>query len=159
MIVRILSKEHFDTVLPRMRIDNLNVEEHLDKAFISILDPDRPNSSYFIDNHPNVLRLVFADETPDGNYARIKKGLNECQLFTRQQGEEILNFVERNKHIETLFIHCSAGISRSGAVGLVINDYYGEETYMEFGNSNTNIRPNFYIVALLRRIYNGIGDE
>ena len=159
MIVRVLSKDHFDTVLPRMRIDNSNVEEHLDKAFISITDGDREDVHYFNKDYKNVLNLEFDDASDLENERRIKSGRTELLLFTRKQAEQILNFIEKNKFVETLYVHCLAGRSRSGAVGLVINDYYGEETYMEFANNNPYIKPNFFIVALLRRVYNGVKDE
>lgn len=155
MIVRVLSKSHFDTVLPRMRIDNSNVEEHTDKAFISITDGDREDSHYFDKNYSNVLNLEFDDATDEENERRIKAGLNELVLFTEQQANQIIDFIERNKHVETFYIHCLAGQSRSGAVGMFVNDLHGEETYFEFVNSNPTIRPNYFILALLRRIQNG----
>lgn len=155
MIVRVLSKSHFDTVLPRMRIDNSNVEEHTDKAFISITNGDREDSHYFDKDYSNVLNLEFDDATDEENERRIKAGLNELVLFTEQQSKQIIEFIEKNKHVETFYVHCLAGQSRSGAVGLFINDLHGEETYFEFANSNPTIKPNYFILALLRRVQNG----
>ena len=156
MIVRVLSKSHFDTVLPRMRITDLNVSEHKDKAFISIINSDTDDKSYFDKDYSNVLRLVFDDATAEENINRVNMGLNELQLFTKEQGIKILKFIEDNKHVETFYVHCLAGQSRSGAIGVFINDLYGEETYFQFANSNPIIKPNYYILAMLRRIYNGI---
>ncbi len=157
MIVRVLSKNHFDEVLPRMKILNENVElQHSDKAFISILNSDTPNASYFNKDYSNVLRLIFDDATEEENENRIKKGLKELQLITTEQCKSLLSFIEQNKHVETFYVHCSAGVSRSGAVGVFINDLFGEESYFEFANSNPIIKPNYYILAILRRIYNGI---
>ena len=154
MIVRVLSKGHFDTVLPRMRIDNTNVEEHVDKAFISITDGDMKDVHYFDKDYSNVLNLEFDDATDEENERRVKSGQKELVLFTKEQGKKIIDFVEKNKHVETFFVHCLAGQSRSGAVGVFINDLFGEETYFEFANSNPIIKPNYFILALLRRIYN-----
>lgn len=159
MKVRVLSKDHFDTVLPRMKIYNENVEQHLDKAFISIVDGDKEDIHYFDRDYSNVLNLSFDDATDEENERRVKNGETELALFTKEQGEKILEFVEKNKHVEIFYVHCLAGKSRSGAVGLIINDYYGEESYYEFANSNPYIKPNFFMVALLRRIYNGVSDE
>jgi predicted protein tyrosine phosphatase len=159
MIVRVLNKSHFDTVLPRMRIDDSNVEKHLDKAFISILNSEF-SDFYFSEDHYNVLRLKFDDETIEGNELRRKKGLRESQLFTRKQGEQIVEFLEKNRNVDTLYVHCLAGVSRSGAVGTFANDIYGNKAFYEFCNSNPIIKPNYFILALLRRVYNGIeGDE
>lgn len=159
MIVRVLSKDHFDTVLPRMCIDNLNVEEHSDKAFISITDGDKEDIHYFDKDYQNVLNLEFDDASDEENQRRIKLGLRELILFTREQGEQIIDFLEKNKSIETLYVHCLAGRSRSGAVGTFANDVYGAETFYEFCNSNPTIMPNYFILALLKRVYNGVSDE
>jgi hypothetical protein len=40
-----------------------------------------------------------------------------------------------------------------------INDILGEETYFEFLNENPIIKPNYFILALLRRVYNGISQN
>jgi predicted protein tyrosine phosphatase len=159
MKVRVLSKDLFDTILPRMRIENQNVEEHFDKAFISITDGDREDIHYFNKDYKNVLNLEFDDASDLENERRIKFGQTELILFTRQQGQQIIDFLDENKGIETLYVHCLAGRSRSGAIGTFANDIYGKETFYEFCNSNPTISPNYYILALLKRIYNGIADE
>lgn len=154
MKVRVLSKDHFDTVLPRMRIDNSNVEQQLNYAFISITDGDMEDVHYFEKDYRNVLNLEFDDATDEENERRVKFGQSELLLFTVEQAKRVIEFIEKNKNVETLFVHCLAGRSRSGAVGLFINDIYGEQTYFEFANSNPTINPNYYIVALLRRVQN-----
>jgi len=156
--VRVLSKTLFDTILPRMRIDDTNVESQ-NLAFISIRNSDMPDTSYFKETHPNVLGLVFDDETEEGNEIRLKKGLKGSQLFTREQGQQIIDFVERNKNVDIIYVHCLAGQSRSGAVGLFINDIWGEQNYYDFAQSNPTIKPNYFIVAILRRIYNNIEED
>ena len=158
MRVRVLSKNIFDNILPRMKINDSNVEEY-NYAFISILNSDTPNSSYFNQDHPNVLRLVFDDATMEENDRRIKLGLTELKLFTREQGDEILKFIEQNKNVDIFYVHCLAGQSRSGAVGTFINDIYGEQNFYNFVQSNPIIKPNYYILALLRRIYNNIEND
>ena len=145
MIIKVLSKNQFDLVLTHMLITNDNVNQHLDKAFISITNDN--NSHYFNKDYKNVLNLEFDDASDEEK---------ELVLFTEEQAEKIFKFAEENKSVETLYVHCLAGRSRSGAIGLVMNDYYGEETYMQFINNNPYITPNYFIVALLRRIYNKI---
>lgn len=154
MKVRVLSKKHFEDVLPRMKITNLNVEEHIDKAFISIINEE--DNHYFNKNYNNVLNLSFDDATDEENDRRIQNGLTELKLFTKEQGKSIVDFVDKNKNVNIFYVHCLAGSSRSGAVGTFINDIYGKETFFEFCNSNPIIKPNYYILALLRRIYNNI---
>lgn len=159
MIVRVLSKDRFDDIMPRMRIPSTKeVQEHTDKAFISIMNSELPNS-YFPQDYSNVLRLVFDDVTEEENEKRIKSGRQEMQLFTREQAETIVEFISRNSHVKEFYVHCLAGVSRSGAVGTFINDVYGEETYFQFLDENPIIKPNYFILALLRRVWNGIPPE
>ena len=150
MKVRVLSKNLFDSILERMRIDNSNVEEHVDKAFISINSSD--TTSYFDKDYSNVLRVVFDDATPEENEHRLLNGLEPLDLCTVEIGEKIVDFIEAHKNVETFYVHCRAGQSRSGAVGTFINDFYGEQTFYEFCNSNPIIKPNYFILALLKRI-------
>ena len=131
MKVRVLSKDHFDTVLPRMRIDNSNVEQQLNYAFISITDGDMEDVHYFEKDYRNVLNLEFDDATDEENERRVKFGQSELLLFTVEQAKRVIEFIEKNKNVETLFVHCLAGRSRSGAVGLFINDKYKNEFFLK----------------------------
>jgi predicted protein tyrosine phosphatase len=158
MRVRVLPKNMFDTILPRMRITESNVEGQ-NAAFISIINSDAVGTSYFNSDHSNVLRMVFDDATFDENERRAKLGLNELVLFTREQAQQILDFVNKNSEVETFYVHCSAGRSRSGAVGTFINDIWGSQTFEQFLQSNPTVSPNYYILALLRRVYNNIEDD
>jgi predicted protein tyrosine phosphatase len=158
MRVRVLSKNMFDTLLPRMRIDESNVDTQ-NAAFISIVNSDSIGTSYFKNEHSNVLKLVFDDTTSQENHRRIKQGQSELTVFSREQAQQILDFVNKHKDVETFYVHCLAGRSRSGAVGTFINDIYGSQTFEQFLQSNTTVSPNYYILALLRRVYNNIEDD
>ena len=158
MRVKVLSKNLFDTTLTKMKINDSNVE--MQKfAFISIINSDLIETSFFKEDHINVLRLVFDDATQEENERRIKAGLTELQLFTRNQAIQIIDFIEKNKNVETFYVHCLAGSSRSGAVGTFINDIYGSQTFHQFLESNPFVRPNYYILALLRRIHNNVEED
>lgn len=157
MRTRVLSKLKFDEILPRMGITNDTVG-NFDAAFISISNPDSQHTAYFDGNRKNVLNLVFDDATDEENQRRSTLGLTELQLFTRKQAQEIIDFIEANRDRETVYVHCSAGRSRSGAVGTFINDVWGRQTFQEFINSNPTVSPNYYVLALLRRVYNNIED-
>jgi|LakMenE01Jun11ns_1017448.scaffolds.fasta_scaffold8944012_1 predicted protein tyrosine phosphatase len=157
MRTRVLSKLKFDEILPRMGITNDTVG-NFDAAFISISNPDSAHTAYFDGNRKNVLNLVFDDATDEENQRLSTLGLTELQLFTRKQAQEIIDFMEVNRDRETVYVHCSAGRSRSGAVGTFINDVWGRQTFQEFINSNPTVSPNYYVLALLRRVYNNIED-
>ena len=162
MKIRVLSKNLFDDILPRMGLTEENAIRDDSKAFISILNSDTPNNSYFKNEAKNVLKLVFDDITDREIEMLTKRGdrmIEDLILFNREHANRIIAFMENNKDVETLYVHCTAGVSRSGAVGTFINDVYGKQTFLEFCNSNPYIHPNFYILALLRRVYNNIEDE
>ena len=91
MRVRVLSKLKFDELLPRIGVTNDNADTHKNLAFISIVNSDTKDS-YFKENKPNVLRLVFDDATDEENKRRVKLGLNELQLFTTNDGKQIIEF-------------------------------------------------------------------
>lgn len=153
MKVRVLSKQIFDSVLVNIQINDSNVEEHSDKAFISIINDDGKDTSFFKSEHPNVIKFVFDDATDEENKLRVRKGLTELKLFNKEDAIRLIEFLETNKNITDLLVHCAAGQSRSGAIGTFANDYFGEETYHEFMRNNPMVRPNYYILALIKRIY------
>lgn len=55
----------------------------------------------------DTLTLYFDD---------IEVATEGLTLFTSQQAGEIIEFILRNRTVDTLLVHCYAGISRTGAV-------------------------------------------
>lgn len=161
MKVRVLSKNGFDALLARMRLSESEAIRDNSKAFISILSSDIPDSSYFKNEAANVIKLTFDDVTDTELEWKAKSGqdVSKFILFDRLQAKKIVDFLEVNKTAETLYIHCTAGVSRSGAVGVFANDVCGEQSFFDFCNNNPQIRPNSFVLALLRRVYDGINDE
>lgn len=114
-----------------------NPLDHSDVFFISILDPDCPES--FHKDTDNFKTWWFYDlEYEVGSY----------KPMSEEQGKEIVEFILKNKDRKRCIVHCSAGVSRSGAIGEFINDLYGEP-YQDFKRTNPNIVPNLYIKKLL----------
>ena len=70
--------------------------------------------------------------------------------------EEIVRFIKRIDTNRLLFINCGAGVSRSGAVGEVLNEYFNR--YLEFNalddeyfrRLNPQILPNPLVRRILR---------
>lgn len=156
MRVKVLSKMKFDEILHRIGVTQENVSANQKEAFISIVNSDTPEASYFKKDEANVIRLVFDDATDQENERRVQMGLNELKLFTVEDSQKIINFVERNLNVDTIYVHCSAGRSRSGAVGTFINDVWGEQSFYSFLESNPTVSPNYFILALLRRTFNNV---
>ena len=71
-------------------------------------------------NHINVLNLEFDDVTEDTEFNG-----HLLKAMTEEQAQKCVDFIENNigKHI---YIHCRAGISRSGAIAKFIVEFYNE---------------------------------
>lgn len=98
----------------------------------------------------NVLKLVFDDASDnEGN----------VNLFTDKHADRIKEFAERIDKSKTLYINCQATISRSGAVGTVLNDYFNlflqdckrTKDWYDFFADNRQIQPNAYVMRILRK--------
>lgn len=150
--VFIYSKGLFEKNLSLSGITEENVEDIKGTAFISILNTDDvgDNKGHFSTNKSNVLVLYFDDISEDLEFQPGKF----AKVITEDQAKEIIAFVERNKEIISngnCIVHCSAGVSRSGAVGTFISDFL-QFNYDEFRKNNPNIHPNPVVLSLLKRL-------
>lgn len=121
-------------------------------ALISILDSGSKsviksnNKSY--DNLVNTIELTFDDISSD----IVIDYYPNLVLFNKTHAEQIIKFVEKVFNVvELIIIHCSAGISRSGAIGLWIVDKYNLD-YKEFIKANKQILPNRHVYGLLSSV-------
>lgn len=107
-------------------------------------------------NSPNLLALRFHDA--ELGYR------NKILLMTYSDAEKARKFVkqiEKNEEYlkKDLYVHCTAGISRSGAFGEILNDYFNlylnnmekSKDWDFFWNMNgRRIQPNGWVKRLLR---------
>ena len=148
--IHILSKPQFNDFMANHQINDDNVESKLkSSAVISINDTAGDWScSWFLYDHPNVLRLWFDDVETDLQVSPTNR--ETCRACTPEQARRIFEFIKKNKHRDFL-VHCSAGISRSGAIGQFILDYLGgDKEYFE--KYNPHIHPNAHISRLLNKL-------
>ena len=68
--------------------------------------------------------------------------------FSDNDAEAIIEFADRHKNIETMIIHCAAGISRSGATGCFLAEKYGISAKNIF-DAHPYLEPNEEIVNRL----------
>jgi predicted protein tyrosine phosphatase len=106
-----------------------------------------------------ILSVKFSDLTLD-EYNKLsfqKKSISF--LFKEEQAKSIINFINKVNAMEIpeLFIHCAAGISRSGAVGVWTCRYLNLDEN-EFLENNKHILPNTYILNVLNSA-SGINDQ
>ena len=150
MKIRILARVFFEKVkgtptevelLEKSKIISINSSWGFD---------DTPPFSEKYLKHPHLLTLTFDDicsepETPEEQGNAI--------LFNEDMARAIIRFVDDRQL--PLLVHCTAGISRSGAVGEVLNWYFNR--YLErnaaddedFVRNNRQIQPNTLVRKIL----------
>jgi len=155
MRVIVLSKMEFNILMVNNNITDDNVEKRDSVMFISINDSNA--HSHFDKNHDNVIALYFDDIDKEGEVSPINKG--ECKVFDDEMAENLYQFIKRNKDKETCVVHCEAGISRSGSVGLFVNDYTQSDSE-RFKRDNPYISPNQRVFRMLKnQWYNNLDSN
>ena len=153
------SFQGFKKILETNNWNDSNLPDNV--AFISICCTETGNSSYethlLSDNHDNVINLDFddingytlKDQFPDDDYVKDNpaRGLND------EQGLQLVKFIENNIG-KDIYVHCSAGVSRSqGVVKFILeyyNDYYKES---DTNPDNPCEMPNQHVFDVLRKFY------
>ena len=114
---------------------------------------DTPPFSEELLNHPHLLNLTFDDicnepETPEDQ--------GNAVLFNAAMAQQIMRFVDDGEL--PLLVHCTAGISRSGAVGEVLNWYFNRylernaDDDEEFVQNNRQIQPNTIVRRIMLKV-------
>ncbi|MCD7807848.1 MAG: hypothetical protein LUH02_00785 [Erysipelotrichaceae bacterium] len=87
-----------------------------------------------------VLTLYFDD---------IVKDVDGAVLFNEEHARKIIDFISNHKDVDTLLIHCYAGMSRSRAVGAFAVKMLGGDNsdYFKYGS------PNPYVYELLNNTW------
>jgi predicted protein tyrosine phosphatase len=138
-----LSKKMFDSY-----VTNKIISHNSKSCYISILDVDNIENKYELDND-NFLQVKISDTEEDifvdGNLKYQKP--SDIEL------NRIVDFVHKNADKNNFIIHCSAGISRSGAVATYISyKYINDIDSYEFMLDNKHILPNKYILKRLMEL-------
>lgn len=162
--ILILPKVGFDNAMKQIGIDDSNVDTvYHSFAFISIgnsqrvagsgkqhnqFNPSFEENHWFKSDHENVLNLVFDDIGPT-----LKEQEPSLVLFDESMAKAIIKFWEKNKG-KKFILHCTAGISRSGAVGNFIRQVENLN-YESFKTDNPQILPNMWVLDVLSKVYGG----
>ena len=115
-------------------------------------DDTPPFSEEYL-KHPHLLTLTFDDVC---NEPETPEDLGNAILFNEDMAHAIMRFVDDGKF--PLLVHCTAGISRSGAVGEVLNWYFNR--YLEnntaddedFEQNNRQIQPNTIVRRIMLKV-------
>jgi predicted protein tyrosine phosphatase len=156
--IHVMGILEFKNVMLKNNFNDDNIEDNKHEfAVISITCGDNSTDNfiplkhgmndehYFKSNHANVLNMEFydIDET-------IEKDGKKYESFSAEQAKRLIDFIEVNQNKHYL-IHCHAGISRSGAVGQFITDFYGWADKATFNFQYRNrIIPNVEVTKKLK---------
>ena len=134
--IKILSKE--ECILFSKDIIN---EKHI---IISINDSNCDTEIFSNANIIKVYRAWFDD---------ITKPIDGCRLMSIADALDIKNFVDLYKDkITNIVVHCTAGISRSGAVGCFLARYLnGDDSYLL---STGEYIPNKHVYKAMCEVFN-----
>lgn len=114
---------------------------------ISITDPGAPEVQIKqAESIREILRLSFHDVD------RAVSGQTDIVLFTKEQAQQIIDFVERwNDIVSICAVNCEAGISRSAAVAAAIATIYHLDIINKFFNIPYN--PNRFVFRTILNLY------
>ena len=153
MKIRVLPRKFFEQIkgtptevelLEKSKIISINSSWGFD---------DTPPFSPELLNHPHLLTLTFDDIC---NEPETPEDLGNAILFNQDMALAIMRFVDDGKL--PLLVHCTAGISRSGAVGEVLNWYFNR--YLknittddeEFIQNNRQIMPKTIVRRIMMKV-------
>lgn len=122
--------------------------------FITIRDHKVETPVLNFHKDSNVLSLMF-DDVEESDEQEILERFHYI-VFNEDMAKEIHDFVERIDKNKTLYVNCHAGVSRSGAVGIVLNEYFNrflennKDDYEYFFENNKQIIPNSTVSRILK---------
>ena len=162
--IHTLSAADFKHTMKNNDLYDCNIEQRTDLAVISIgnsFDDDLaedifangPSSHWFRHPHRNVLNIDFDDIAAPDEW----KNLSKCPgyvLFDEEMARKIAGFVEENRDASIWIVHCSAGVSRSGAVSRWLKDWLDIKYGIEANNVDGRYAsPNPHVLRILDRCF------
>lgn len=132
------------------QVSNEYIKAQTNWCFISILDPsDDLNDSKYDKTLDNFLQVKMWDVKED----IYCDGELIYEKPTDEALQQITDFINKHSSKQAFIIHCTAGISRSGAVArFVFDKFAGDVDVLQFNEGNKYIRPNQYILERLKEI-------
>lgn len=166
MQIVVMSRHMFERYMKDKQITPDNVEKLKDVFIISIQNDaeDNLDDTYkptFTESKSNVHVVKFSDVSKDIQVKMI--GSTEtvtAKAMTAEQAQAMYSFIKEHKTKKVCLIHCTAGVSRSGAVGAFVAEVMGVN-YLDFKAANPSILPNERVLRLLRnaRLNDGVVEN
>lgn len=153
MKIRVLPRAFFETI--KGTPDEITLLES--SKIISINSSwgwdSEPPFSPELRGHKHLLVMNFDDIA---NEPETPEDLGQAVMFSPEMAERIRRFVDDGRM--PLLVHCAAGISRSGAVGEVLNWYFNRyltnnrTDYNDFIQNNRQILPNPIVRKIMIKV-------
>lgn len=126
-------------------VSNEYIKSKSDWVFVSILDEDNTEKKYDT-SLPNFLQVKMWDIVED-----LTSGDKHYKKVSDEELIRVVDFINANSDKSNFVVHCSAGISRSGAVARWIAEKF-EVNSKDFYKNNPYIQPNLYILKRLKEL-------
>lgn len=160
--IHTLSVADFKHTMKDNDLYDSNIEQRTDLAVISIgnsfddelsddIFANGPSSHWFKCLHRNVLNLDFDDITAPDEWKSLSK-CSQYVLFNEDMALQIADFVEKNRSVAVWIVHCSAGVSRSGAVSRWLKNWLEYKYNISASNVDGKYAlPNPYVLKILNQ--------
>ena len=131
--VSVLNEKEFIDLLNKNPITSENTHKFSNTMFISILDTDKKP---VLPNTGNYLNLSFDD---------VEKNVpGVAKTMSIKDAQKLNGFITMNKSKKKCFIHCSAGISRSGSLGkYIVDELKGNLNFFKDNNPHIDVKRHF----------------
>lgn len=141
MDLKVMSKAKMKELLEINEfLNNPEKIEGNDIAIISVIDPGKERLI------PHNLKNVLVLEFPDIDDADASNSFN--------YEEDVITFIKKHKNKSMFFVHCTAGVSRSGGIGMFIRDFYLNEYEKQyFDRFHKHLTPNALVYRRLVNAY------
>lgn len=123
-------------------IDTKDIQE--DTILISI---NCPSETRHIFRNPKIIDVLYlhCDDLTEEQFNKINQEDKEGYiLFNLKMAQEVKRFIDFHKDIKNIIVHCTAGISRSGAVGVVISKYLNGQDIDLYNKGSINPNETLY---------------
>ncbi|MBR3228382.1 MAG: hypothetical protein IKF68_07560 [Erysipelotrichaceae bacterium] len=92
-----------------------------------------------------MLTLYFDD---------VVKEVEGTVMFSDEQADMIIDFIDAHKDVDTLMIHCYGGESRSRAVAAFAMEYMGQngQGFLETGRANEHVYDVLQVAWIRRQL-------
>lgn len=128
-----LNRKEFEDMIVQKNISSENVTHKTKSMFISIIDS---GADPILKDSNNYLTLQFDDVEMDISAKAVTMNKNHVK--------QIHAFIGRNRDKLNCFIHCTAGVSRSGSIGkYIIDELNGDIAFFKKKNPHIDVKSYF----------------